>query len=144
MSSVPAGDKLASNKVSWRQTVAKYENPDLQRSVWQVVNTIIPYCILWYLMYRSLEISYWITLALSALTAGFLVRIFIIFHDCGHASFLKSQKTNDLWGFIAGVLTMSPYFGWRREHAMHHATAGDLDRREIGRASCRERVYGTV
>jgi len=132
MNSAPAADKLASNKVSWRQAVAKYENPDLQRSVWQVVNTVIPYFILWYLMYRSLEFSYWITLALSALTAGFLVRTFIIFHDCGHASFFKSQRANDLWGFIAGVLTMSPYFGWRREHAMHHATAGDLDRRGVG------------
>src|SRR3990172_1958217 len=72
MNSVPTADDLATNKVSWRQAVAKYENPDLQRSVWQVVNTVIPYCILWYLMYRSLEVSYWITLALSALAAGFL------------------------------------------------------------------------
>jgi omega-6 fatty acid desaturase (delta-12 desaturase) len=132
MSSVPAGDTLASNKASWRQVVAKYENPDLRRSVWQIANTVIPYVILWYLMYRSLEISYGITLALSALTAGFLVRIFIIFHDCGHASFFTSQKANDLSGFIAGVLTLTPYRGWRREHAIHHATAGDLDRRGVG------------
>jgi omega-6 fatty acid desaturase (delta-12 desaturase) len=132
MRSVPVGDKPPANSVAWRQAVAKYENPDLYRSVWQVINTIIPYVILWYLMYRSLEISYWITLTLSILTAGFLVRIFIIFHDCGHASFLKSQKANDVLGFIAGVLTMSPYLGWRREHAIHHATAGDLDRRGVG------------
>ncbi|HET7853484.1 MAG TPA: fatty acid desaturase [Candidatus Methylomirabilis sp.] len=132
MSSVQVADKPESNKVSWRHAVAKYEHPDLRRSVWQVVNTLTPYFVLWYVMYRSLEVSYWITLALSALTAGFLVRIFIIFHDCGHASFFKSQKANDTWGFIAGVLTMSPYFGWRREHAMHHATAGDLDRRGVG------------
>jgi len=132
MNSIPAANKPASEKVSWRQTVAKYEHPDLYRSVWQVVSTLIPYFILWYLMYRSLEVSYWITLALSALTAGFLVRIFIIFHDCGHASFFKSRKANDIWGFIAGVLTLTPYFGWRREHAMHHATAGDLDRRGVG------------
>ena len=90
MSSVPAADKPGSNKVSWRHAVAKYEHPDLRRSVWQVVNTLTPYFVLWYVMYRSLEVSYWITLALSALTAGFLVRIFIIFHDCGHASFFKS------------------------------------------------------
>src|SRR3970040_1953875 len=116
MNSVPTADNLATNKVSW----------------WQVVHTVIPYCILWYLMYLSLEVSYWITLALSALAAGFLVRIFIIFHDCGHAAFFKFQKDNDLWGFIAGVFTLTPYFGWRREHAMHHATAGDLDRRGVG------------
>jgi omega-6 fatty acid desaturase (delta-12 desaturase) len=132
MRSVPARDTLASTTASWRQVVAKYEHPDLPRSVWQVVNTVIPYCILWYLMYRSLEVSYWTTLALSVLTAGFLVRIFIIFHDCGHAAFFKSQKANDLLGFIAGVLTLTPYFGWRREHAIHHATAGDLDRRGVG------------
>jgi omega-6 fatty acid desaturase (delta-12 desaturase) len=132
MSSVPAGDKLASNTISWRQVVAKYEHRDLQRSVWQIANTVIPYVILWYLMYRSLEISYWITLALAALTAGFLVRIFIILHDCGHAAFFTSQRANDLCGFIAGVLTLTPYRGWRREHAIHHATAGDLDRRGVG------------
>ncbi|MFQ5882602.1 MAG: fatty acid desaturase [Candidatus Methylomirabilales bacterium] len=132
MNSIPATHKPESKKFPWRQAVAKYENPDLRRSLWQAVNTFIPYCILWYVTYRSLEVSYWMTLALSVLTAGFLVRIFIIFHDCGHGSFFKSQKANDMLGFIAGILTFTPYYGWRHEHATHHATAGDLDRRGVG------------
>jgi len=64
--------------------------------------------------------------------AGFLVRVFIIFHDCGHGSFFKSRRANDAWGFIAGVLTFTPYFHWRWEHALHHSTSGDLDRRGVG------------
>ncbi len=132
MNSIPAENNSASKKVSWQQVVAKYDNPDLRRSVWQVFNSFVPYFILWYVMYRSLAVSYWITLALSVLAAGFLVRIFIIFHDCGHGAFFKSQKASDVLGFIAGVLTFTPYYSWRHEHAMHHATAGDLDRRGVG------------
>ncbi|MFB3114818.1 MAG: fatty acid desaturase [Nitrospirales bacterium] len=132
MNSIPAENNSESKKLSWQQVVAKYDNPDLRRSVWQVFNSFVPYFILWYVMYRSLAVSYWITLALSVLAAGFVVRIFIIFHDCGHGAFFKSQKANDVWGFIAGVLTFTPYYSWRHEHAMHHATAGDLDRRGVG------------
>ncbi len=124
--------KPASQRLSWQQAVANYQKPDLLRSVWQLVNTLIPYCLLWYVMYRSLEVSYWMTLALAFPTAGFLVRIFIIFHDCGHGAFFKSQRANDIVGFVTGVLTMTPYHGWRHEHATHHATAGDLDRRGVG------------
>ena len=71
-------------------------------------------------------------LALAVPTAGFMVRIFIIFHDCGHGAFFKSQRANNFWGFVTGVLTLTPYYGWRHEHATHHATAGDLDRRGVG------------
>ena len=66
------------------------------------------------------------------LAAGFLVRVFIIFHDCGHGSFLPSRKANDMLGFITGVLTFTPYYHWRWEHALHHASSGDLDRRGTG------------
>ena len=132
MNSIPAANNSESKKLSWQQVVAKYDNPDLRRSVWQVLNSFVPYFVLWYVMYRSLAVSYWITLALSVLAAGFLVRIFIIFHDCGHGAFFKSQKASDVLGFIAGVLTFTPYYSWRHEHAMHHATAGDLDRRGVG------------
>ncbi len=125
MNSIPAENNSASKKVSWQQVVAKYDNPDLRRSVWQVFNSFVPYFILWYVMYRSLAVSYWITLALSVLAAGLLVRIFIIFYDCGHGAFFKSQKASDVLGFIAGVLTFTPYYRWRHEHAMHHAAAGD-------------------
>ncbi len=83
-------------------------------------------------MYRSLAISYWLTLLLAIPTAGFMVRTFIIFHDCGHGSFFKSRKGNDIMGFITGILTLTPYYEWRHTHAVHHATAGDLDRRGTG------------
>lgn len=117
---------------SWRELVAKYENPDLRKSYWQIANSIIPYLALWYLAYRLLDVSYWLTLPVAILAGGFLVRVFIIFHDCGHGSFFKSQESNHFWGTITGLLTFTPYYQWRREHAIHHATAGDLDRRGTG------------
>src|SRR5687767_16009361 len=97
-------------------------------------------------MIWSIQISYWITLALAFPAAGFLMRTFIIFHDCGHGSFFKSQKANDFVGRITAFLNFTPYYRWKHDHAIHHATASDLDRRgtgdvyKIGRASCRERV----
>lgn len=119
-------------KPFWQVAVTQYQKPQILRSVWQIANSVIPYLILCYLMYRSLEISYWITLGLAVLAAGLLVRIFIIFHDCGHGSFLKSRKANDVLGFITGVLTFTPYYQWRHDHAVHHATSGDLERRGVG------------
>ncbi|MGA2137780.1 MAG: fatty acid desaturase [Verrucomicrobiia bacterium] len=116
----------------WKDVVAKYQVPTVWRSTWQIVNSIVPYAVLWYLMYRSLAISYWLTVPLMILAAGFLVRIFIIFHDCGHGSFFKSRKANDVWGMITSVLTLTPYYLWRWEHAVHHASSGDLDRRGKG------------
>jgi acyl-lipid omega-6 desaturase (Delta-12 desaturase) len=83
-------------------------------------------------MVKSLEVSYWLTLLLAVPTAGFLVRIFIIFHDCGHGSFFKSKKANAIIGFITGVLTLTPYEHWRHDHAIHHASVSNLDRRGIG------------
>jgi len=112
--------------------VNRYEQPGLWHSVWQLVNTLIPYGALWCLMYLSLGTSYWLTGALALLAAGLLVRVFIIFHDCGHGSFFKSRKANDILGFITGVLCFTPYYHWRWEHALHHATAADLDRRGTG------------
>src|SRR3989440_10704047 len=117
---------------SWREIVSRYQTPAIGPSLWQIVNTLVPYALLWYLMYRSLAISYWITLPLAILAGGFLVRIFIITHDCGHGSFFKSSKANDVLGFIAGVLTFTPYYHWRWEHSLHHHTAGALDRRGVG------------
>lgn len=118
--------------LAWQKLVAPYQRPTVTRSVWQIVNTLVPYVLLWYLMYRSLAVSYWLTLPLAILAAGFMVRAFIIFHDCGHGSFFKSQKAADIVGVITGVLTFTPYYHWRWEHARHHSTAGDLDRRGLG------------
>jgi omega-6 fatty acid desaturase (delta-12 desaturase) len=83
-------------------------------------------------MYLSLAISWWLTVPLAVIAGGFLVRIFIIFHDCGHGSFVKSRTANDTIGFITGMLTFTPYFHWRWEHAIHHANAGHLDKRGTG------------
>jgi acyl-lipid omega-6 desaturase (Delta-12 desaturase) len=116
----------------WRQITARYQNPDWRRSAWQIVNSFGPYIALWYLMYRSLAVSYLLTLALSVLAAGFMVRTFIIFHDCGHGSFFKSSRANTIVGILSGLVTFTPYFQWRHDHAIHHATAGDLDRRGVG------------
>jgi acyl-lipid omega-6 desaturase (Delta-12 desaturase) len=121
-----------SNQESWRDVIAKYQHSDLRRSVWQIINSFGPYFILLYLMYRGLEVSYWITLALALLAAGFQVRTFIIFHDCGHGSFFKSQAANDILGIVSGLFTFTPYYEWRHNHALHHATGSDLDRRGIG------------
>jgi omega-6 fatty acid desaturase (delta-12 desaturase) len=121
-----------SSKSSWQKAVAIYQHSDRRRSVWQVVNTLVPYFVLWYVMLRSLEVSYWLTLALTIIAAGFLMRAFIIFHDCGHGSFFKSRRANDAVGILTGILTFTPYYRWRHDHAVHHATSGDLDKRGVG------------
>jgi len=120
------------NTQGWKTIVAPYQKPDLWRSVWQIVNSFGLYALLWYLIYRSLTVSYWISAALVLLAIGCLARIFIIQHDCGHGSFFKSRMANHIVGSIAGVLTFTPYFLWRWEHAVHHSTAGNLDRRGLG------------
>ena len=127
-----SADKLKLDKKKLRKIVSSYAVPDVWRSLWQVVNTLIPYVVLFYAMLRSVEYSLWLTMALSIPTAGFMVRTFIIFHDCGHGSFFKSRKANTILGNITGLLTFTPYQRWKHDHAIHHATAGDLDRRGIG------------
>src|SRR5262245_14026470 len=83
-------------------------------------------------MYRSLDIHYGLTLGLAVVAAGFLMRVFIVLHDCGHGSFLRSRRWNDAFGFLGGVLSFTPYHYWRHTHAIHHATSGNLDRRGVG------------
>lgn len=119
-------------KAAWQNIVAAYARPDLPRSIWQTINTLIPYFVLFYISIRSVEFSLWLTLPLSILTAGFMVRAFIIFHDCGHGSFFKSQRANDLVGIVTGIIAFTPYYRWKHQHAIHHATSGDLDRRGVG------------
>jgi omega-6 fatty acid desaturase (delta-12 desaturase) len=83
-------------------------------------------------MYHALVVSYWLMLPIAILAAGFLARIFIIFHDCGHSSFFKSRAANNVMGAIAGLLNLTPYRHWRWQHALHHGTAGNLDKRGAG------------
>lgn len=116
----------------WIEVVKKYNQPDPGKSIWQIVNSLVPYIALWYLMYLSLEVSYLLTLGLSILAAGFLVRMFIIFHDCGHGAFFKSDKANRIVGTILGSLAFTPYERWHKDHAIHHSNVGNLDKRGIG------------
>lgn len=117
---------------SWKEKIAPYQQPDLKRSIWQLANTLIPYFALWYAAYVTLSYSYWATIGISALAALFLVRTFIIAHDCGHGSFFRSNRANAFWGSITSILAFLPYHAWRHEHALHHAKSGDLDHRGTG------------
>jgi omega-6 fatty acid desaturase (delta-12 desaturase) len=127
------GEKFPHVSISeWKKIVADYTVPSLPKALWQVVNTLVPYFGLWVAMVMSLEVSYWLTLGLAVIAGLLVVRAFIIFHDCGHGSFFKSQKANDVLGFITGMLTFTPYRHWTWQHSVHHQTSGDLDRRGDG------------
>jgi len=115
-----------------KDNVAKFQAASVWRARWQMINSFAPYVLLWFAMDRALAVSYWVMLPIAGLAAGFLARIFIIFHDCGHASFFESKRANNVTGVIAGLLNLTPYRHWRWQHALHHGTAGDLDRRGSG------------
>lgn len=119
-------------KPEWIEIISRYNKPDHLRSWWQVINSVGSYFLLWYLMVRSLEVSYWLTLALSVFAAGFLVRVFIIFHDCGHGSFFRTKRLNTVVGIFTGLLVFTPYHRWHRDHHIHHQTVGNLDKRGTG------------
>jgi len=123
---------MSIGQIKWQSIVAKYAYPETWRSLWQVFNSVIPFFVLWYLAYLSLQVGYWLTLLITIPAAGFMVRMFIIFHDCCHGSFFKTKLANDRMGLLLGVAVWTPYFHWKHSHAIHHATAGDLDRRGIG------------
>jgi len=119
-------------KTSWIKIIGKYNHPDSLKSWLQFSINLVLYCIGWFLMYESLSLSYWITFGLSLPVAGILVRLFIIYHDCGHGSYFKSQKLMDVVGIFIGILTFTPYYSWSTFHQIHHETAGNLDKRGIG------------
>src|SRR5262245_8121924 len=125
-------EALRPGAAPWKSVVARFQRPSTARSVWQLVNSLVPYMVLWYLMDLSRGISWWLTVPLAVLTAGFSVRLFIISHDCGHGSFFRSRRANDIVGTITGFIALTPYYHWRWEHSLHHATSGDLDRRGTG------------
>jgi omega-6 fatty acid desaturase (delta-12 desaturase) len=120
------------DNAAWKAIVAEYQKSSAPRALWQIANTLVPYGLLWYLMYLCRPISWWLVVPLAILAGAFLVRVFIIFHDCGHGSYFKSSWANNLVGFITGILTFTPYYHWRWEHAIHHASAGHLDKRGTG------------
>lgn len=112
--------------------VARFQQPSNKQAIGQLINSVGSYIALWILMYFSLRISWWLTIPLVFAASAFLIRVFIIFHDCGHGSFFKSRRANDFVGFITGILTFTPYYHWRWEHSIHHSSAGNLDARGIG------------
>ncbi len=114
------------------QVLVHYRMPSLGRSVTELVITIGPLVLIWTLMWGALHIGYWLCLLLAVPAAGFLVRLFMIQHDCGHGAFFHRRATNDWVGRVIGVLTLTPYDFWRRTHAVHHSTSGNLDRRGMG------------
>jgi omega-6 fatty acid desaturase (delta-12 desaturase) len=116
----------------WRESVAPHELPSLRRSLVDLATSVVPYLALTVLMYASLEVSVWITLALAIPAAGFLLRTFIVFHDCTHGSFMPTKRGNRWVGRFAGLLVFQPFANWGHNHAVHHGTAGDLDRRGTG------------
>ncbi|MGM0901768.1 MAG: fatty acid desaturase [Bacillota bacterium] len=120
------------NTNTLKKQVAAYEKSTTKESIWQMINTIGPFIALWYLAYISLSVSYWLSLVPIVIAAGFFIRIFIIFHDCTHHSFFKHRRTNRIVGTAMGVLTLFPFDRWGNEHAIHHATSGNLDKRGTG------------
>ena len=106
-----------SSKPSWREIVAKYQHTEVPSALVQLVTTLLPLAIGFTLMFLSLAWPYWVTLLLAIPTAGFLVRTFIIMHDCAHSSFLPWRRANDIVGGLTGLLTMTPFSQWRRDHA---------------------------
>jgi len=117
---------------NWKSLISRFQVSSVRRALWQLVNSLIPYILLWVGMVYALRVSYWLMLPIAILASGFLVRIFIIFHDCGHESFFNSKRANHVTGAVTGLLTLTPYLHWRWHHALHHRTAGNLDARGVG------------
>jgi acyl-lipid omega-6 desaturase (Delta-12 desaturase) len=125
-------DQNTKDDRSWEKIIMNYNRPDMRKSIWQILNTLVPYVGMWFLMAMSLQYSYWYTLLLSFPAAGLLIRLFIIFHDCGHGSFFRSKTANEIVGMIFGIVTFTPFYKWHQQHRVHHATSGNLDKRGIG------------
>ncbi len=116
----------------WVRILSAYRQPNLLRSCFELAVTVGPFVAFWVLAWLSLSVSYWLTLAISICNAAFLLRIFLIQHDCGHGAFFQNRSVSDWTGRLLGVLTLTPYDVWRRSHAIHHSSSGNLGRRGIG------------
>jgi omega-6 fatty acid desaturase (delta-12 desaturase) len=123
---------FGSNRSRWQEALATYAQPRLRRGLLDIATSAAPYLALCVAMYLLLRVSPLIAVALVMPTAGFLVRVFVVFHDCAHGSLLPSRRANTWVGMVFGLLVFSPFRRWRYDHTGHHATAGDLDRRGIG------------
>jgi acyl-lipid omega-6 desaturase (Delta-12 desaturase) len=128
----PSSTGTTHERPYWRESVAPYARPHLGRSLRDLAVSVVPFLLLWTLMYLALDVSYLLVLALAVPAAGFQLRIYILFHDCAHGSFLPRRRANAWLGAVLAVLVFTPFQSWRHSHAVHHATAGDLDRRGTG------------
>jgi omega-6 fatty acid desaturase (delta-12 desaturase) len=134
-SSYPPRDhvaELAHEPGFWRDTLSAYAAPRMLRSIADLITSVGAYLAMSVVMYFALRLSPLLTLALAPVCAGFLLRTYIVFHDCSHGSFMKSRRANVWLGTLCGLLVLSPFVRWRHDHAVHHATSGDLDKRGIG------------
>jgi omega-6 fatty acid desaturase (delta-12 desaturase) len=127
-----AGDSTGIDMRALTQDLAGYREPHHGRSIVEILITVVPLVLLWLSMWFALKLGYGLYLLLAVPAAGFLVRLFMIQHDCGHGAFFRHRLANDWVGRVIGVLTLTPYDFWRRTHALHHATSGNLDRRGFG------------
>ena len=116
----------------WRSALEPYEQPSVSRGLIDVATSLVPYVVLSVVMYLLLPVSYLLVLAVGVVAAGCLLRTYIVFHDCTHGSFLPSKRANTWLGVISGLLVFSPFHAWKHEHAVHHASSSDLDRRGTG------------
>ena len=116
----------------WIRVLTRYREPVLWRSLFEIAVTAIPFVLLWIAAYQAYKVSFWLSLPVSVLAAFFLVRLFLIQHDCGHMAFFRDRRANDWVGRILGVVTVTPYELWKQNHAVHHGASGNLDRRGTG------------
>lgn len=116
----------------WVQILAQYREPNHLRSTFELAVSVTPFLVLWALAWWALSVSYWLAFGISVLNAAFLLRLFVIQHDCGHGSFFRNRHVSDWIGRVLGVLTLTPYDVWRRTHSIHHSSSGNLDKRGIG------------
>lgn len=123
---------VAPNPRKLMKELAPYREPSSARSLFELAVTAVPFLLTWFVIWAAVHTGYWIGLLLIVPAAGFLVRLFLIQHDCGHGSFFSHRPTNDWVGRVLGVLTLTPYDYWRHSHALHHASSGNLDHRGIG------------
>ncbi len=130
----PANAAVGNPSVRLRDLCAHFARPHFGRALWQLINTLVPFVALWSLMAwtRVADVNYGWTLLLALPLAGLYVRLFIIQHDCGHGSFFASARGNQWTGACLGLITLFPFSYWKKTHAVHHGTSGNLDRREFG------------
>ena len=117
---------------NWRRAVGPYVGPNARRASFQLITTLVPLAAAVYAAHAVRAYSVLAALLLVPIIAGLIIRTFIFMHDCAHGSFFASRRVNDAVGYVTGVLTLTPLAQWRRDHALHHASSGDLDRRGHG------------